>query len=169
MQTWSEKAAYGLLAENSGSDVPWDRGQSRDKTPVSLAHSFKNLQAFNIALSVLSLPTIEQSIFCSCSFSLCCPWGCSTASSSHPTPDNHYISVREESINAAEINKPACFLFQSEDKGGVCSAEQNSQALQGWQEKMWVFLVWTKYLETGRAQEYVKKKSLKFEMQKKKF
>lgn len=69
-----------------------------------------------------------------------------------PTPDNHCISVRKESINAAEINKPACFLFQSEDKGGVCSAEQNSQALQGEQENKWVFLivVWTKkYLETG--------------------
>lgn len=76
-----------------------------------------------------------------------------------PYPDNHYISVREESINAAEINKPACFLFQSEDKGGVCSAEQNSQTLQGGQEKLWVFLilVWTKYLDKDWAQEYFQK------------
>lgn len=45
-------------------------------------------------------------------------------------PGKHYISVREEdSVNAAGINKPACFLFQSEDKGGVCSARQYSQAL----------------------------------------
>lgn len=69
-------------------------------------------------------------------------------------PDNHYISVREEdSINAAGINKPACFLFQSKDKDGVCSARQYSQALQGRQEKMRVFLisVWIASLETGWA------------------
>lgn len=40
-------------------------------------------------------------------------------------PDNHYISMREDvSANAAGINEPACFLFQSKDKGGVCSERQ---------------------------------------------
>lgn len=147
--------------------MPWHRGQGRDTTPcLSCTFIRKPSSVLSIANSVLSLPTIAQSVFCSCSFSLCCLWGWrstrqqppgdlmkTAASSSHPTPDNHYISVREESIHAAEINKPACFLFQSEDKGGVCSAEQNSQGLQGGQQKMWVFLilVWTKYLERGWA------------------
>lgn len=144
--------------------MPWDRGQGRDTPPVSPAHSSENLQAFS-ALSVLSLPPLHKVYFAhvpsACAVSGAGdPWEQppgdlmeTGASSSHPTPDNHYISVREESNNAAEINKPACFLFQSEDKRGVCSAEQNSQALQGGQEKTWVFLilVWTKYFETGWA------------------
>lgn len=58
-------------------------------------------------------------------------------------------------------------LLGSYSKAKTNVGQQNSQALQGEQEKMWVFLilVWTKYLETGWAQEYFQKKSLKFEMQ----
>lgn len=149
----------------------------------SPAHSFENVQAFS-ALSVLSLPTIAQSVFCSCSFGLCCLWGwrCTrqqppgdlmktAASSSHPTPDNHYTSVREESNNAAEINKPACFLFKAKTKVGFAQLSRTAKPCEEGRKKcgyFW-FLVWTKYFETGCAQEYFQKKSLKFEKQKKKF
>lgn len=43
------------------------------------------------------------------------------------------------SVNAAGINKPSCFLFQSEDKGRVCSARQYCQAMQGRQKNIWTF------------------------------
>lgn len=134
------------------------------QTPVSPAHSFENLQAFSVP-SVLSLPITAKSVFYSCSFSLSCLWGWrstgqqhpgdlmkTAASSSHSTPDNHYISGREESITAAEINKPACFFFQSEERWGLFSrAKQPSLARRAGKNVVILVLVWTKYLETGWA------------------
>lgn len=176
--------AQGLLAESSGSDVPRDRGQGS----LSLQGLLLEVLEYSRpgTLSVLSPPTIAQSGFCSHSSSpyspsKCCKvsgaevqeirtaaaswevsWKQQQAASTLLPPHNHYISMREEDrVNAAGINKPACFSFQSKDKGGVCSARRYSQGLQGRQETCGHFriLVWTSSLQMECVGEYFMERS----------
>lgn len=114
---------------------------------VSPAHSFINVQAFS-ALSVLSLSTTAQSIFARAPslWGWRCTWQQppgdlmkTAASSSHLTPDNHYISVREESNNAAETNKPACFIFKAKTKVGFVQLSRTAKPCKEGRKKCGYF------------------------------
>lgn len=134
--------AEGLLAESSGSDLPWDRGQD---SLFLLGFSCECLQLFSALHPQCPFPThycTEQ--FCIPPIvknpSKCCKVSRAEVQEVHAAAVSWEVSGKQKvSVNAAGINKPSCFLLQSEDKGRVCSARWYSQALQGRQKMMWKF------------------------------
>lgn len=122
--------------------------------PVSPAHSFENLQAFS-ASSVFSLPTAAQSIILLLllqsvlSLGLELSWKQQPAAPTLPLITTTSLGGRR--VLMQQKSTSLLVSYSKAKKGGVCSAEQNSQALQGGQKKMWIFwiLVWTKWNRLG--------------------
>lgn len=151
-----------MLREGSLGVISWEfrfrcaMGQRSEQGYNSLSLLHIHLKIFKHSQHPLCshYPLLHKALFCSCFFSLLSlglelSWKQQPAAPTLPLITTTSLGGRR--VLMQQKSTSLLVSYSKAKKGGVCSAEQNSQALQGGQKKMWIFwiLVWTKWNRMG--------------------